>query len=333
MLSIVARVAEALAYAHTQGVVHRDIKPANIMCDLATDTVKVTDFGIARITDSSKTKTGVILGTPSYMSPEQVGGEKIDGRSDLFSLGVMLYQMLTGQLPFQADSLARLMYMIANEPTPNIRELRGELSEHLAHIVFTALNKTPEARYQDGNRFAADVRAAMAELSGTPVPKMAAAPASAHVEQTVVMQKPAAAQDYARTVAIDRRAEVRSPEHARTVVIERAGPEDGAEPEPPELDEVVYLALPPDRAAAIEVLSGPATGRTMDLSKERTALGKAGAQVGAIEKRATGYYLVHVEGAFPLHNGAPIGVDPVLINQNDTLEIAGTSMRFFYKQG
>ncbi|HST01788.1 MAG TPA: protein kinase, partial [Usitatibacter sp.] len=101
VLSIVERVADALGYAHTMGIVHRDIKPANIMYEVESDTVKVTDFGIARITDSSKTKTGMVLGTPSYMSPEQLGGKKIDGRSDLFSLGVTLYQMLAGRLPFE----------------------------------------------------------------------------------------------------------------------------------------------------------------------------------------------------------------------------------------
>ena len=100
VVSIVIRVAEALAYAHKQNVVHRDIKPANIMYELESDTVKVTDFGIARITDSSKTKTGLVLGTPSFMSPEQLAGKKVDGRSDLYSLGVMLFQMLAGVLPF-----------------------------------------------------------------------------------------------------------------------------------------------------------------------------------------------------------------------------------------
>jgi serine/threonine protein kinase len=114
-MSIVARVADALSYAHENNVVHRDIKPANIMYEPDSDQVKVTDFGIARITDSSKTKTGMVLGTPSYMSPEQLAGKKIDGRSDLFSLGVMLYQMSCGKLPFEGDSMAQLMFRIANE--------------------------------------------------------------------------------------------------------------------------------------------------------------------------------------------------------------------------
>src|SRR5258706_1880331 len=100
------------------GVVHRDIKPANIMYEPESDTAKVTDFGIARITDSSRTKTGMVLGTPSYMSPEQLSGKKVDGRSDLFSLGVTLYQLLTAALPFQGESMATLMFKIANEPHP-----------------------------------------------------------------------------------------------------------------------------------------------------------------------------------------------------------------------
>jgi serine/threonine-protein kinase len=166
VLSIVARVAEALAYAHKQNVVHRDIKPANIMYELDSDTVKVTDFGIARITDSSKTKTGLVLGTPSFMSPEQLAGKKVDGRSDLYSLGVMLFQMLAGVLPFRGDSMAELMYKIANEDAADIRVIRPELSDAIANVVALSLTKRPEIRYQNGDQFAADLRAAMA---GSPV--------------------------------------------------------------------------------------------------------------------------------------------------------------------
>lgn len=158
VLSIIARVAEALAYAHAQNVVHRDIKPANIMYEADSDTVKVTDFGIARITDSSKTKTGLVLGTPSFMSPEQIAGKRIDGRSDLYSLGVMLFQMLTGVLPFRGESMAELMYKIANEDAPNIRSLRPELSSQLASVVDKALLKQADLRYQTGDELARDLR-------------------------------------------------------------------------------------------------------------------------------------------------------------------------------
>ncbi len=166
VLSIVARVAEALAYAHRQNVVHRDIKPANIMYEVDSDTVKVTDFGIARITDSSKTKTGLVLGTPSFMSPEQLAGKKVDGRSDLYSLGVMLYQMLAGVLPFRGDSMAELMYKIANDEAADIRIIRPELSEAIANIVALALSKRQETRYQTGDQFAADIRAVLAQSPG-----------------------------------------------------------------------------------------------------------------------------------------------------------------------
>ncbi len=202
VLSIIARVAEALAYAHRQNVVHRDIKPANIMYELASDTVKVTDFGIARITDSSKTKTGLVLGTPSFMSPEQLAGKKVDGRSDLYSLGVMLFQMLAGVLPFRGDSMAELMYKIANEEAPDIRIIRPELPETLANLVALSMAKRPETRYQDGDTFAAELRSVLANIPGgadfassgfgasRPVPISAAAPLTSSVhatEKTVMM--------------------------------------------------------------------------------------------------------------------------------------------------
>ncbi len=154
VISIVERAAEGLDYAHKQNVVHRDIKPANIMYEAEADTVKITDFGIARITDSSKTKTGTVLGTPSYMSPEQLAGKKVDGRSDLFSLGVMLYQMLSGSLPFEADSMASLMYKITNEEAVDIRTIRATIPEALAAVVHKALIKDVDQRYQTGIEFA-----------------------------------------------------------------------------------------------------------------------------------------------------------------------------------
>ena len=164
VVSIVERVAKALAYAHQNNVVHRDIKPANVMYEHSSDTVKVTDFGIARITDSSKTKTGLVLGTPSFMSPEQIAGKKVDGRSDLYSLGVMLYQMLAGALPFRGESMAELMYKIANEEAPDVRRLRAEIPQKLADVVAMSLSKRPETRYQDGEQFAADLRAVLGLL-------------------------------------------------------------------------------------------------------------------------------------------------------------------------
>jgi serine/threonine-protein kinase len=161
VMSIVARVADALSYAHSNSVVHRDVKPANVMYEPESDQVKVTDFGIARITDSSKTKTGMVLGTPSYMSPEQLSGKKIDGRSDLFSLGVTLYQMACGQLPFTGDSMAQLMFKIANEAQPDIRTVNPLVSDCLAAIIDRALCKDMAQRYQTGDEMARDLRACM----------------------------------------------------------------------------------------------------------------------------------------------------------------------------
>jgi serine/threonine-protein kinase len=157
-MSVVARVAEALDYAHRQNVVHRDIKPANIMYDPEADSVKVTDFGIARITDSSKTKTGMVLGTPSYMSPEQLAGKKIDGQSDLFSLGVTLYQLACGSLPFQGESMAQLMYKIANEEPADPMNLNPALPDCLVAIIRRTLAKGSEQRYRTGEEMARAIR-------------------------------------------------------------------------------------------------------------------------------------------------------------------------------
>jgi len=178
VLSIIARVSDALAYAHKNDVVHRDVKPANIMWEPESDTVKVTDFGIARITDSSKTKTGMVLGTPSYMSPEQLAGKKIEGRSDLFSLGVTLYQLACGHLPFEGDSMAQLMFKIANEPHPDIRTYNPKLPACVAAIVNRTLAKDPESRYQDGEQMSKALRLCLQSLSAS-VRQAPARPAAA----------------------------------------------------------------------------------------------------------------------------------------------------------
>ncbi|MBI3895634.1 MAG: serine/threonine protein kinase, partial [Acidobacteria bacterium] len=169
-MELVAKVAGALDYAHQQGIVHRDIKPANIMI-LKDGTVKVTDFGIARITSSSKTATGVVMGTPSYMSPEQLMGKKVDGRSDLFSLTVVLYELLTGQKPFEAESVATLMYKIANEVPPSPMIYNESLSPEVVKIIERGLEKDVEKRYQRGNEMAADLRKVLllVQQGGKPV--------------------------------------------------------------------------------------------------------------------------------------------------------------------
>jgi serine/threonine-protein kinase len=157
-IEVVARLAGALHYAHEQSVVHRDIKPANIMFDAHGGELKITDFGIARLTDAGRTRTGIVLGTPSFMSPEQLQGRPVTGSSDLFSLAVTLYQMLAGQLPFRADSMPALMLRIAHEAHPPIRTLRPGLPAGLDGFFDRALAKDPTARFANGAAFAQALR-------------------------------------------------------------------------------------------------------------------------------------------------------------------------------
>jgi serine/threonine protein kinase len=159
--SIGAQVATALAFAHKHNVVHRDIKPANIMIEPG-DHVKVTDFGIAKVTDSQVdqlTATGSLLGTPSYMSPEQARGSKVDGRSDLFSLGCVLYEMVAGQKAFRGESITALLFKIITEEPPPLRELDPTVSDEMVRIIAKALQKAPENRYANGQELASDLLA------------------------------------------------------------------------------------------------------------------------------------------------------------------------------
>jgi len=158
-IELVARLAGALHYAHKQSVVHRDIKPANVMFDAPTGELKITDFGIARLTDSGRTRTGLVLGTPSFMSPEQLQGRAVTGRSDLFSLAITLFQLLTSQLPFRADSMPALMLRIAREPHPRVRALRPDLPAALDEFFDRALAKDPADRFENGAAVAQALRA------------------------------------------------------------------------------------------------------------------------------------------------------------------------------
>ena len=179
-LDYAATVADALDYAHARGIVHRDVKPANVML-LKDGTVRVADFGIARITASSKTATGTVLGTPSYMSPEQVAGRKVDGRSDLFSLTVVLYELLTGEKPFQGgEGIGTLLFQIANDPHPDPLTIRPDLPSCVVPVINRGLAKKPEERYARGQLMAADLRACLAAVkSGNAIPQAAQLPPTA----------------------------------------------------------------------------------------------------------------------------------------------------------
>ena len=166
LLEIIARTADALGFAHKQQVVHRDIKPANLMYDPSTDILKITDFGIARLSDSGQTRTGIVLGTPSFMSPEQLEGRSVTGHSDLFSLGVSLFQLLTGQLPFTADSMTGLMQQIAEAPHPPLRAYRPDLPPCVEAIIDRALAKSPEARFETGAQMAAALNDCRSRIPG-----------------------------------------------------------------------------------------------------------------------------------------------------------------------
>jgi serine/threonine-protein kinase len=184
-----AMVADALDYAHKQGIVHRDIKPANIMM-LKDGTVRVADFGIARITASSKTATGTVMGTPSYMSPEQVAGRKVDGRSDLFSLTVALFELLTGEKPFKGgEGIGTLLFQIANDPHPNPLELNPALPAGIKVVIDKGLAKSPDERYQTGAELSAALRAAV-KSETLPPPATVSAPDLASAPSVVAVSVP-----------------------------------------------------------------------------------------------------------------------------------------------
>ena len=159
-LDIAAQVADGLDYAHSRQIVHRDIKPANVMV-LSDGLIKITDFGIARMRNNEiKTMTGMILGSPKYMSPEQVAGKRADPRSDLFSLGVVLYELLTGTSPFVADNIHGVMYQTLNFNPPAPKSLNPELPEVINYIIAKALAKNIDDRYLRAEDFANDLRQA-----------------------------------------------------------------------------------------------------------------------------------------------------------------------------
>ena len=159
-VELVAILAEALAFAHRHGVVHRDIKPANILLP-HNGPPKLADFGVAHVIDSTLTQEGMLIGSPTYMSPEQFMGQRVDGRSDLFSLAIVLYELLTGELPFTGAASSTIMHHVIKTDPPRPHELNFSINETLSQTVMKALAKAPQDRYPDGHAFAAALRASI----------------------------------------------------------------------------------------------------------------------------------------------------------------------------
>ena len=180
ILRVAVQAAAGLAAAHAQGLVHRDVKPANILLSDGIERVKLTDFGLARAADdASLTKTGVIAGTPQYMSPEQARGEPLDQRSDLFSLGSVLYAMCTGRVPFRAETSYGVLRRITDEEPRPIREINPDIPDWLGHIVARLMAKRREDRFQSANEVATLLEACLAHIqqpTAAPLPEISPLP-------------------------------------------------------------------------------------------------------------------------------------------------------------
>ncbi len=219
VLDITAQVADALEFAHQRGVVHRDIKPGNIMV-LHGNHAKIMDFGIARMRVSSvETQVGLVLGSPKYMSPEQVAGRRVDHRSDIFSLGVVLFEMLAGIAPFSGRDVGDLMYAVVNTHPPRPSQLNPSVPDMLDLIVAKALHKDLAARYQSASEFAADLRLCRDALGEeiAPPPGMGESTVPNSVEGTSPLPAAAGDDPAAAQAASDPAAETRPAADATTV--------------------------------------------------------------------------------------------------------------------
>ena len=152
------RIALALDHAHALRIVHRDLKPANVLVHWPSDTLKIVDFGLARTDDAAATRTGLFLGTPQYMAPEILAGARPDARSDCYALGVMLFELLTGRLPFETTNMGELLRRAASDPAPDVREHKPLLPAALAELVAELLATQPGQRLAEASRVAGRLR-------------------------------------------------------------------------------------------------------------------------------------------------------------------------------
>lgn len=214
-IGIIRQIADAIDYAHKHGVIHRDLKPSNIL--MVGDTPKITDFGLAKISDTSMTLSGAVMGTPSYMSPEQIYGQKADHRSDIFSLTVMLYELLTGEKPFPGSNITTIMYKVINEDPPPPTTIRPNLPPLVNSIIQKGMAKSPEDRFQSAAEYVKALNAVleMAESGmftqrAKPEPAGAPKPSAAAEDATIVMPDIDATMDFIPQEPVARKA----PEHA-----------------------------------------------------------------------------------------------------------------------
>ena len=286
-VDVAAQMAEGLAYAHEHGIVHRDIKPANIMI-VRGELVKITDFGIARMrTANVQTQVGIVLGSPRYMSPEQVAGKRAEPRSDLFSVGVILYEMLTGKPPFNGEDVTSVMFQILNFVPPPPSSLNPEVPEMLDFIVAKAIAKAPADRYGNTRELAHDLRdcqrrihaAAPVAAPGAAATAPNAATATTTSRRAIPSFSPEAADVLAQTAPSTRR------EDGETVTLQSQPPALGLSKAFDSLDATMRLAI--QTGATTDPGAASATGPTA------TTTGKTGATA-----QGTGGYKVSPIGTW-----------------------------------
>lgn len=215
IVEYMASICDAVEYAHRRGMIHRDIKPANVMLSV-NDQAILTDFGIAKIVGSQRhTATGAVVGTALYMSPEQIRSERVDHRTDIYSLGVMLFEMISGRPPFQADSALTLMMMHISNPVPDPKKLNPRVPDELVAVVNKALAKNPNNRYQSAAEMAAALRQISARFGGIPIAPVP--PDATMVEKT---PRPTPAPD--ATIHEEPRVPSSAPEAIESTVVESA---------------------------------------------------------------------------------------------------------------
>ncbi len=242
VIGLVSQIAAALDYAHSKGVIHRDVKPANLML-YEGDRIKVADFGIAKLVDAEMTQSGTLLGTPSYMSPEQAMGEKLDGRSDIFSLGVCAFEMLSGEQPFPGNNVTSILYKLVHvEPIEPVNlETDGLIPQKWQEGFGKGLAKKPEDRYQTAGAFVRDLEYCLGSWFGAlgseetiaAAPSVAPAPPAEEAPATVILK--ASPKDRGTPVAT-----APPDEDARTVVLKA-----GAEDDSPVTIKLQALSAPP----------------------------------------------------------------------------------------